>query len=138
MPLVWAHAEYLKLCRSLEDGRVFDQPPQTVRRYLIEKVSSTRTSWRFNDQIRTLPHSNLLRVETLAPAVIHWSADGWRNVHQTATVDTTLGIYVADLDTESLADGEQLELTFFWPEAERWEGTNFAVTIVPLQNETLI
>ena len=28
MPLVWAHAEYLKLCRSLAENRVFDQPPQ--------------------------------------------------------------------------------------------------------------
>jgi hypothetical protein len=27
MPLVWAHAEYLKLRRSLRDGRVFDLPP---------------------------------------------------------------------------------------------------------------
>ena len=26
MPLVWAHAEYLKLRRSLRDGRVFDMP----------------------------------------------------------------------------------------------------------------
>ena len=26
-PLVWAHAEYLKLRRSLQDGRVFDTPP---------------------------------------------------------------------------------------------------------------
>ena len=35
MPLVWAHAEYLKLCRSLFDGHVFDRPPQTVERYLV-------------------------------------------------------------------------------------------------------
>ena len=33
MPLVWAHAEYLKLCRSLFDGAIFDRPPQTVERY---------------------------------------------------------------------------------------------------------
>jgi glucoamylase len=26
MPLVWAHAEYVKLARSLRDGRVFDTP----------------------------------------------------------------------------------------------------------------
>ena len=26
MPLVWAHAEYLKLRRSIQDGRVFDLP----------------------------------------------------------------------------------------------------------------
>ncbi len=33
-PLVWAHAEYIKLLRSLHDGAVFDLPPQTVARYL--------------------------------------------------------------------------------------------------------
>jgi glucoamylase len=32
MPLVWAHAEHVKLLRSLRDGRVFDLPPQTVQR----------------------------------------------------------------------------------------------------------
>jgi glucoamylase len=42
MPLVWAHAEYLKLRRSLRDGRLFDQPPQTVQRYLKEKTVSPR------------------------------------------------------------------------------------------------
>jgi glucoamylase len=40
MPLVWAHAEYVKLLRSLKDGRVFDMPPQTVQRYQVEKVAS--------------------------------------------------------------------------------------------------
>ncbi|HEX7390986.1 MAG TPA: glucan 1,4-alpha-glucosidase, partial [Acidiphilium sp.] len=38
MPLVWAHAEYVKLLRSLRDGAIFDLPPQTVRRYLVEKT----------------------------------------------------------------------------------------------------
>jgi glucoamylase len=129
MPLVWAHAEYLKLCRSLEGGFVFDQPPQTVRRYLIEKTSSTRIIWRFNDQVRAMPSRSLLRIETLAPAVVHWSADGWRSVRETPTVDTTLGIHVADIDTASLINGDQVLLTFFWVEAHRWEGRNFAVDV---------
>lgn len=34
MPLVWAHAEYVKLLRSLQDGRVFDTPAQTFQRYV--------------------------------------------------------------------------------------------------------
>ena len=33
-PLAWAHAEYLKLLRSLRDGRVFDMPRQAHTRYL--------------------------------------------------------------------------------------------------------
>jgi glucoamylase len=34
MPLVWAHAEYLKLARSIRDGKVFDLPPAAAQRYL--------------------------------------------------------------------------------------------------------
>jgi glucoamylase len=34
MPLVWAHAEYAKLVRSLHDGRVFDMPRQAYERYV--------------------------------------------------------------------------------------------------------
>ena len=54
MPLVWAHAEYVKLRRSLRDGAVFDLPPQTVKRYLVERTVSPRMLWRFNQKIRTL------------------------------------------------------------------------------------
>ncbi len=50
MPLAWAHAEYLKLRRSIQDGRVFDTPPQTVQRYLKQKVVSDHVIWRFDHQ----------------------------------------------------------------------------------------
>ena len=129
MPLVWAHAEYLKLCRSLTDGAVFDRPPQTVQRYLMEEVGSRRVSWRFTDRIRTMPYGSTLRIETLARADIHWSCDGWQTVRLTPTADTTLGIHVADLDTASAPAGEKVEFTFYWPAAQRWEGANAAVSI---------
>jgi glucoamylase len=35
-PLLWAHGEYIKLRRSIRDGRVFDAPRQTFTRYLAE------------------------------------------------------------------------------------------------------
>ncbi|NUS19750.1 MAG: glucan 1,4-alpha-glucosidase, partial [Mesorhizobium sp.] len=38
MPLVWAHAEHIKLLRSLRDGAVFDMPPQGVERYIKQKT----------------------------------------------------------------------------------------------------
>jgi glucoamylase len=129
MPLVWAHAEYLKLCRSLFDGQVFDQPPQTVQRYLVQQTTSDRIVWRFNNKVRAMPANRTLRVETLVPAVVHWSVDGWHTVHDTATRDTTLGVHVADVGTRDLRCGEHVDLTFYWPEAGRWEGINFQVCI---------
>jgi glucoamylase len=68
MPLVWAHAEYVKLQRSLHDGHVFDLPPQTVERYLTKTTVSPRMVWRFNHKIRSMPVGKDLRVETLVPA----------------------------------------------------------------------
>ena len=83
MPLVWAHAEHLKLRRSLHDGRVYDMPLQTRQRYVIEQRRSPYAFWRFNHKLRTMPQGRRLRVETLVPTLIHWSVDGWRTTHDT-------------------------------------------------------
>ena len=129
MPLVWAHAEYIKLCRSLFEGEIFDRPRQTVERYLVQQQTSDRTIWRFNNKVRTMPANKILRVETLAPAVVHWSTDGWRTVHDTATGDTTLGVHVADLATGHLRQRDSVRLTFYWPHADRWEGIDYLVCV---------
>ena len=68
MPLVWAHAEHVKLLRSLRDGRVFDMPPQTVQRYLVEKKVSPYVLWRFTYRRTSIPYGKRLRIETMAPA----------------------------------------------------------------------
>jgi glucoamylase len=123
---VWAHAEYLKLVRSLGEGEVFDMPPQARRRYVEEKTGSSIAPWRFNHKVRTVPSGNVLRIEVLAPATVHWSADGWRTVHDTPTRDTGLGIHYVDLRPPA---GCTVAFTFLWTEAERWEGVDFEVRI---------
>jgi glucoamylase len=129
MPLVWAHAEYVKLQRSLRDGQVFDMPPQTVKRYLTDKTVSPRMVWRFNHKIRWMPTGKKLRIETLVPAVIHWSADDWSTVEDIKTYDVGLGINFADLFTQALPEGRQIKFTFHWLDADRWEGKNFVVRV---------
>jgi glucoamylase len=129
MPLVWAHAEYVKLVRSLRDGKVFDLPPQTVERYLVAKTRSPFAFWRFNHKCGSMPGGKTLRVETLAPAVVHWSADAWHHTHDTPTRDTGLGAHYADLATGALPAGSALRFTFYWPEADRWEGEDFALEV---------
>jgi glucoamylase len=131
MPLVWAHAEYVKLLRSLKDGRVFDMPPQTVQRYQLEKVASSFGIWRFNHKCRGIPAGKRLRIEALASALVHWSADEWRTVHDTRTVDSGLGVHFADLPIEGLPVGSTVRFTFLWLDANRWEGTDFDVVLGP-------
>jgi glucoamylase len=129
MPLVWAHAEYVKLLRSLADGRVFDQPPQTTERYLQSRKESPHYVWRFNQKCRTTPCGRILRVELMASAVVHWSADGWVTVGEQASHDTGLGVHTADVPTAALPSGAEIVFTLYWVDAARWEGKDFTVRV---------
>lgn len=129
MPLVWAHAEYVKLRRSLHDGQVFDMPPQTVRRYLKEHTGSSLALWRFNHKLRTIAAGKTLRIETSAQATVRWTADNWQTSRDTPTHDTGLGMYTVDLPMAGQPAGASLTFTFYWPDGDRWEGTDFVVTV---------
>jgi glucoamylase len=129
MPLVWAHAEFIKLARSLRDGKVFDLPPQPVERYQVRATAAAHHLWCFNQKPRRLATGKTLRLMTLMPATVRWSADGWRTVAETPTRDTTLGIHVADLPTSALPAGGEVRFTFFWPGERRWEGRDFSVGV---------
>ena len=76
-----------------------------------------------------MPPGRTLRIETLTPAVVHWSFDGWRTVQDVQTRDTTLGVHVADLETPCLNIGDRVDFTLYWPEAQRWEGADFVVCV---------
>ncbi len=129
MPLVWAHAEYIKLRRSLHEGRVFDMPPQPVQRYQKDQTGSSYATWRFNHKRRTISTGDVLRLEVTAPAVVHWSSDGWQTIHDARMQDTGLGMYIADLPTQDLPVEATVVFTFYWPETAHWEGTDFAVKV---------
>jgi glucoamylase len=129
MPLVWAHAEYLKLCRSLADSRVFDMPPQTAKRYSLAQQPGKFTLWAFNHKIRRLPHGGMLRLFLPAPARVRWSTDGWKTSRESNTNDSLLGVHVVDLPTSRLKKGKTLQFTFYWVEEERWEGRNYDIEI---------
>lgn len=129
MPLVWAHAEYVKLLRSLRDEAVFDLPPQTVRRYQVEKTTPRLRDWREAWRRSAMPAGQLLRVELRAPAVVRWSADGWKTAKETPAEDSGLGVYAALLPTADLPPGARVAFT--WRRADgTWRGENFEVAVV--------
>jgi len=129
MPLVWAHAEYIKLCRSLHDGKVFDLPSQTYQRYVVEHTESTYALWRFSHRCHAIPSKKVLRIEVQDPAMIHWSPDNWNTIADVHTRESGFGLHIADLPTATLTLANVVRFTFFWRDAERWEGTDFAVKI---------
>jgi glucoamylase len=126
MPLVWAHAEYLKLLRSIADGAVFDLPAP-VQRHRPDPAARSRRFWRTNHKIRRIEEGASLRIELPAPACIHWSVDGWTTANDGTTVDTGIGMHVVDFDAAALPSGAMLRFTIRWE--DRWEGTDYEIAI---------
>jgi glucoamylase len=130
MPLVWAHAEHVKLIRSLREDRVFDMPPQTRQRYVVEGVRARVVMWCPNNKLRWVEHGKILRIVLTGPAVVHWSADGWRTVHDTPTRDIGLGVYFADIPAANLEFATAVDFTLRWLPEDRWEGVDYRVIVL--------
>ncbi|MBX7158549.1 MAG: glucan 1,4-alpha-glucosidase [Verrucomicrobiae bacterium] len=129
MPLVWAHAEYIKLLRSIRERKVFDMPPQPVKRYQIDKVISPFFQWRFDHACAFLPAGKILKIELKAQAKVCWTVDAWNTVDETSTRDSGFNIHFVDLPTEKLEVGGEIEFTFYWLRSDRWEGKNFKIQV---------
>jgi glucoamylase len=129
VPLIWAHAEYLKLLRSARDRRVFDLIPEVAARYLGRRHCCRRLKvWSFRCPASVVRAGYTLRVMAEAEFRLHWSPDRWRTIHDTPSRPTRLGVHFADLAVAEDAR-EALQFTFFWPGAGRWEGRDFTVRL---------
>jgi len=127
MPLMWAHAEYIKLLRSLRDGAVFDVIPGVAERYR----NGTRRAlevWKFNRQARSVAAGTLLRVQADTPFTLHWTMDEWRHAADTSATSTALGLAFVDLPVPA-AQRAPVRFTFYWPDSRRWEGHDFSVPV---------
>ncbi len=129
MPLVWAHAEHVKLLRSIRDNAIFDMPPQTLQRYVNSKPAPAPVVWQTASKVARIAAGRLLRLEFPDAARIHWSTDNWKTISDSDALATGLGTYVCDLSTERLTAENIVRFAVFWPRQNRWEGTDFQVEI---------
>jgi glucoamylase len=129
MPLMWAHAEYIKLLRSAQDGQVFDVVPQVADRYLGDRSQCRRIEvWKANRQVCSVRKEFILRVQAETPFRLHWSTDDWQRVEETPSTGTSLGFEFVDISV-SASQQVPIRFTFFWTEREQWEGRDHEVAI---------
>ncbi len=133
VPLVWAHAEYLKLLRSATDGKVFDRIEPVFQRYAADgKRTRQRTPVEFSSlrrQIHVLPVGHTLRVLDGAPFDIVWTADDWKTTNRTSSISIGSAGFCADIDSTAYGQAGQLSWTFHWTGQDSWLGYNVDVQI---------
>jgi len=129
MPLMWAHAEYIKLLRSVSDGRVFDLIPEVASRYLGDrKTRQLFEIWKPNRQARSVKRGFTLRIQVPAAFRLHWSANEWQSVQDSPSSPQVLGFYFVDIPISD-AQRAPIRFTFFWTIGDRWEGRDYVVAV---------
>jgi glucoamylase len=132
IPLMWAHADFVKMVRSTVDKKVFDLVDPVAARYRDRPADATPRQkievWKMNRQVRTIEPGVLLRVQASSPFTLHWSADEWHTQQDTASTPTALGIEYADIQV-ALTQNLPLRFTFFWPQDNQWQGQNYEVAV---------
>jgi glucoamylase len=135
-PLVWAHAEYIKLLRSVVDGHVFDRIPIVADRYAVapgtRKFANQLDIFQLSRPIRTLRAGLTLRIMDAAPFSVVYTTDGWAT--QTTLQSHTVGFpgAYADISTSAEQAGT-LIFTMHWQASEaaedHWLGYNVEVAL---------
>jgi glucoamylase len=128
MPLVWAHAEYVKLLRSVTDGKVFDSISVIEQRYGRTKRPAPIEVFRLNRQLKSILAGRKLRVLADDHFCVVWTMDDWQNTHRTESRTMGVAGHFADIDTEPGKPGKVI-FTLAW--RDHWESRNFEVLLDP-------
>jgi glucoamylase len=128
VPLLWAHSEYVKLCRSAADGKVCDLIEAAYDRYVRRNREHAPIEiWKFNRQIPAVAAGTRLRIQADLPFLLHWTTDAWRHSVDTQSAATALGIEFVDLPVSE--ENSTFLFTFFWVNENRWEGKDYEVEV---------
>jgi len=138
VPLVWAHAEYLKLLRSAVDGKVFDRIDPVYARYCDTENDERHCSLRrhkleiysLRRPIQTIPAESALRILDERRFEVTWTTDGWETKQTTSS--HSLGSAGHSADIAAGQAGSSVEWTLRWTEEDSWLGYNVDVKVEPL------
>jgi glucoamylase len=132
-PLVWAHAEYLKLLRSAVDGKVFDRIDPVYTRYCEpegrQKVRHDLEIYSLRRPIQRMAAGDTLRILDGDRFTVSWTTDEWKTVNTAASRSLWNAGFSVDISTAPRSGGSELSWTLHWTEQNRWLGYNVVVKI---------
>ncbi len=125
-PLMWAHAEYVKLLRSAADGQVFDRIPEVAARYLTGTARPPVEVWKLTRQVATVARGTTLCIHGDRPFLLHWSADEWHAGTDTAAAATGFDLFTVEIE---VAAEQQTPIRFsiLWTDTNEWAPHDFSV-----------
>jgi glucoamylase len=143
MPLVWAHAEFLKLLVARERGRPVEWLDRIERHFGHRAIGRPGASaageatgrragaslwhWREEAPVTELPRGKTLAIEDRVPFTVHLGFDGWQRTEDRRAVPTPFGLWSVILTHEELARADELNFTRYYE--TQWENVDHRVRL---------
>jgi glucoamylase len=127
MPLVWAHAEFLKLLAARASGRPVEMIGTVERRYRAKLPGTGSWHWRDSAPFGRLPATRGLVIERATPFRLHFGFDGWRDIRDRPSRPAGLGMHSVEFDPADMVGHRLLNFTYYLPESSTWLGIDHEI-----------
>ena len=128
MPLLWSHAEFLKLFVARDAKRPVELLESMRARYGQRMPKAKNTRWRNETPARHLEVGRTLLVEDRRPFTLHFGFDGWRDVSELSAQPMPFGLWGVAVGPELCGGRSRVNFTRRY--AEGWEGEDHTVAIL--------
>jgi glucoamylase len=127
MPLLWTHAEFLKLMVARERMRPIELLDCVAQRYGGAALRASACHWRDEVPLHHLDIERALLIESREPFTLHFGFDGWQRVGERAAGALPFGMWGVRLGAGELLGAATLEFTRRY--AADWEGRDHRIEL---------
>jgi glucoamylase len=132
MPLLWSHAEFLKLLIAREDRRPIELLQAVEQRYRVsgdQYAARQAAAWHWRTEVPVLQHEigRALLIEDRSAFALHFGFDGWQRVEERAASAEPFGMWAVRLSAAELTGAAELNFTRRYEQG--WEGVDHRVSL---------
>jgi glucoamylase len=127
MPLLWSHAEFLKLLVAREQGKPLELLDCVAQRYGDAERVPAAWRWREEVPVTLLLMGRDLVIEDREPFELHMGFDGWQRIEDRTATQGPFGLWSVRLTVTELAAAEVLDFTRH--RRGGWEGFDHRVSL---------
>ncbi|MGA8705748.1 MAG: glycoside hydrolase family 15 protein [Steroidobacteraceae bacterium] len=127
MPLLWSHAEFLKLLIARESGRPVELLQSVAQHYSGRARAAPAWHWRCEVPIGRLEAGRALRIQDRRPFTLHCGFNGWNELQEREARLGLFGLWTAELTAAELEPHAVLDFTRRY--GSTWEGADHRVEL---------
>ena len=127
MPLLWAHAEFLKLFVARRIGKPVERLDAVFERYAKGVLRPCCVRWRSQMALGDFVPDRPLLIEDTEPFTLHFGFDGWQQPSDRQAMVGAFGIWSVRFEPSTLAEHDCLDFTR--RRSAGWEGIDHRIDL---------